>query len=95
MLDTERTLEQAVQDVIAPSIEDHTDRISLRLPQTLHALYANMGDADADRKIASPRSSSSCLERLRRLPVDTRAVFAILVDQTPPGDSVSFPLTRA
>ena len=35
---SDAVLEQAVQDVIAPSVEDQTDRVILRLPQTLSRL---------------------------------------------------------
>lgn len=91
---TERVLEEAVQDVIAPSIEDYTDRVVLKLPQTLQALYTSMGygdEAEEDRLGAIDLLAPE-LASLRRLPVDTRAVFAILVDRTTPGDSVSLPL---
>jgi hypothetical protein len=90
---SDEALERVVQEIIAASIEDQTDRVVLHLPQTLAAFeevldYGNSAEElQGSIELLRPR-----LEVLRRLPVDTRAVFAIFVDRTQPGDSVKLPL---
>jgi hypothetical protein len=90
----EKVLERAVQDVISPSLEDYTDRVVLRLPQTLIGLYEHIGEGDMSEEVrqGSIDMLVPTLERLRRLPVDTRAVFAILVDRVDTGRTVTLPL---
>jgi hypothetical protein len=89
----EPVLEQAVQEIVAASIEDVTDRVVLRLPQTLDQFHAAVGFQETAEELEGTLALlTPAFEALRRLPVDTRAVFAILVDRSPVGSSVTLPL---
>jgi hypothetical protein len=90
---SDEALERAVQDIVAASIEDQTDRVVLHLPQTLASFFNAMGQTTTDEeRRGSIELLQPTLHALRRLPVDTRAVFAILADRTRPGDSVALPV---
>lgn len=89
----DEVLEHAVREIVAASIEDHTDRVVLHVPQTLAGFNAVMGSNETPDELQGTLDLFlPALESLRTIPVDTRAVFAILVDRTRPGDSVSLPL---
>ena len=90
---SDEVLERAVQDIMAASIEDQTDRVVLHLPQTLASFSEVMGHTNTDEeRRGTIEMLQPTLRALRRLPVDTRAVFAILADRTPAGDSVGLPV---
>jgi hypothetical protein len=90
---SEEALERAVQGIIAASIEDGTDRVVLRPPQTLARFSTVLAlDESPEERQGTIEFVLPTLEALRIVPVDTRAVFAILVDRTRPGDSVSLPI---
>lgn len=91
---SEEQLEKAVQDIVAASIEDVTDRVVLHLPQTMARFNEVFGiEETADEaavtieKMLRPR-----FEALRKLPVDTRAVFAILIERSPPDHRIAVPV---
>lgn len=88
---SDEALERAVQDIVAASIEDQTDRVVLHLPQTLASFDADDTVTDEQRR-GSIEMLQPTLEALRRIPVDTRAVFAILVERTLPGHSIALPV---
>jgi hypothetical protein len=90
---SDEALEQAVREIVAASIEDQTDRVVLHLPQTL----TRFGEVEGLNETPEERRGTieflrPRLERLRGIPVDTRAVFAILLDRSRPGHSVELPL---
>ena len=90
---SDEVLEQAVQDIIAASIEDITDRVVLHLPESMEGFSTEMRyDETAEERLSVIEMITPRLQALRRLPVDTRAVFAILLARTRPGRSVELPL---
>jgi hypothetical protein len=78
----EAALEAAVAEIVASDIVDRTDRVELHLPQTLSS-FGEILKLDLTREelrgsiaLAEPR-----LRALRRVPVDARSVFAIVIDR--------------
>jgi hypothetical protein len=75
-------LEAAVKEIVESDIVDQTDRVILHLPQTFGSFgeVLNLGETPEERQhdivMIEP-----LLEALRRIPIDTRAVFAIVVDR--------------
>lgn len=79
---SDKALEAAVEEIAASDVIDQTDRVVLRPPQTL----AKFGDlVDLGWTPEELRSSIELVEpglkALRRVPLDARAVFAIVVDR--------------
>jgi hypothetical protein len=75
-------LAAAVKEIVESDIVDRTDRVVLHLPQTLATFGAVLKlnetpeELQSDIVMMTPR-----LEALRRIPVDTRAIFAVVVDR--------------
>ena len=90
---SDEVLERAVQNIIAASIDDVTDRVVLHLPESMEAFSAGMDYRESsEERLISLTKLTPTLEALRRLPVDTRAVFAILLDRVAPGERTELPL---
>jgi hypothetical protein len=79
----EKDIEEVVNDIVASTITDLTERTVLHLPQTL-AGYNSVLDIGLDSEYleGSLEILVPTLEELRRLPVDARAVFAVVVDRS-------------
>lgn len=93
---SEEVLERAVQDIIAASIEDLTDRVVLRMPQTLEAFSTTMEYHEtSEERLVSLKAIEPRLQALRHIPVDTRAMFAILVDRVDVDEKIELPLRPA
>lgn len=75
-------LEAAVKEIVESDIVDRTDRVTLHLPQTLAEfsevleLEETPDELQRDIALMTPH-----LEALRRIPIDTRAIFAIVIDR--------------
>jgi hypothetical protein len=75
-------LEAAVKEIVESDILDRTDRAILHLPQTLASFGETMKlnetpeELRQDIEVVAP-----ALEALRRIPIDTRAIFAIVIDR--------------
>jgi hypothetical protein len=91
---SEEQLEKAVQDIVAASIEDVTDRIVLHLPQTMARFNAVFGIDETPEEAAGTIENMlrPRFEALRKLPVDTRAAFAILMDRSPAEHRIAVPV---
>jgi hypothetical protein len=77
-------LEEAVQAIVASSIVDRTNEVVLRLPQTFERFAQVSGVADPhdrEEQIQTALWIRPLLEKLKRLPVDTRGVLLVIVDR--------------
>jgi hypothetical protein len=84
----EKNIEEVVNDIVASEITDLTERVVLRLPQTLAGYNAVLGlELDAEELTYNLEILVPALENLRRLPVDARALFAVVVDRSFPGQA--------
>jgi hypothetical protein len=76
-------LEAAVKEIVESDIVDLTDRMVLRTPQTLVSYNRELGHGLSPGELrGSLEILTPALETLRRVPIDTRAVFAIAVDRS-------------
>jgi hypothetical protein len=79
---TDEALEAAVKEIVESDIVDLTDRVGLRLPQTLASLNEVLAyGLSADELRENIAMLTPRLEALRKVPIDTRAVFAIALDR--------------
>jgi hypothetical protein len=79
---SDEALESAVKEIVESDIVDKTDRVKLHFPQTL----AGFGDAlDLGESPEELRADIGLIEpslkALRRIPIDSRSIFAIVVDR--------------
>jgi hypothetical protein len=82
----EENLEEVVNDIVQSEITDVTERVELRLPQTLAGYNAVFDlNLSPEQLQESLEALPETLENLRRLPVDARAVFAVAVDRSQDG----------
>lgn len=70
-------IEHAIDAIVASSIVDRTDGVRLHLPQTLAAYHGHLNLSLEERQETISEFLRPMLERLRRLPVDTRKLWAI------------------
>lgn len=75
--------EAAVNDAIASAISDPTDRVTLKLPETLDRFVAAIYGDDFEpwQREVELSAMHAAMMRLRPLPVDTRKVFEIFMRQ--------------
>jgi hypothetical protein len=75
-------LEAAVKEIVESDIVDRTDRVILQLPQTFAAFGETLKMNETPEELRQDIAMvAPGLEALRRIPIDTRAIFAIVVDR--------------
>jgi hypothetical protein len=87
---SEEQYEGAAEQIAESSIIDITKKAVVRLPQTLAAWEIPDDELGWDLELLHPY-----LERLRRLPLDTRGVLLVIVERGEPArDDVALPVTE-
>jgi hypothetical protein len=82
--------EEAVNDAIASAISDPTDRVTLKLPETLNAFVDAIYDSHFEpwQRDVEISQLHAAMKRLPALPVDTRKVFEIFIRQAARSDDL-------
>jgi hypothetical protein len=85
---TEKQFEDAAEQIAESSIIDVTKRTVIKLPQTLAAYKLPPDELEYTLELLNP-----CLERLRRLPLDSRGVLLVVVERGEHyGDDLGLPV---
>ena len=86
---TEEQVDQAVEYFVDSAIADRTFDTPFRVPTTCQAINATDGwHLEAEQGAETAREIAEYVRRLRRVPVDARAILSTVVDRGAAGGSV-------